>query len=193
MAIAVRDQDDWLVFCQGISKPELAADQRFSDPIDRRRHEEELDGIIASWTSERTSYQVTNTLQEAGVPAGAVLTAKQALTDSQYLARGFFETVNNPPEVGLRPKGYVGRGWKFSKREAVIKGPAPRLGEANDYVLGELLGIEPARMKTFVDEWTIGNTPEGGGAPGSVPLDEQVELGWIAEYDAGYLEQLPPV
>ncbi len=193
VAIAVRDQSDWLALCRGMGKPELAADQRFSDPIDRRQHQEELDVMIASWTSERTSYQVTDTLQEAGVPAGAVLTAKQALTDPQYLARGFFETVHNPPEVGLRPKGYVGRGWRFSKSEAGIRGPAPRLGEANDYVLGELLGIDPSRLKTFADEWTIGTTPEGGGAPGSVPLDEQVELGWIAEYDADYLEQLPPV
>ena len=193
VAIAVRDQSDWLALCRGIGKPELAADPRFSDPIDRRQHQEELDVMIASWTSERTSYQVTDTLQEAGVPAGAVLTAKQALTDPQYLARGFFETVHNPPEVGLRPKGYVGRGWRFSKSEAGIRGPAPRLGEANDYVLGELLGIDPSRLKTFADEWTIGTTPEGGGAPGSVSLDEQVELGWIAEYDANYLEQLPPV
>ena len=193
VAIAVRDQVDWLAFCQGIGQPGLAADPRFSDPIDRRRHQEELDGIIASWTTARTSYQVTNTLQEAGVPAGAVLTAKQTLSDPQYLARGFFETVHNPPEVGLKPKGYVGRGWRFSKSEAAIKGPAPRLGEANDYVLGELLGIEADRMKTFAHQWIIGNTPEGGGDPGSVRLDEQVELGWIAEYDAGYLEQLPPV
>ena len=127
------------------------------------------------------------------MPAGAVLTSKQALTDPQYLDRGFFETVHNPPEVELSSKGYVGRGWKFSKSQAEIKGPAPLLGEANDYILGELLGIDPARLKAFAEDWTIGNRPEGGGPPGAVPLDEQVELGWIAEYDPGYLDHLPPV
>ena len=192
IAIAVRDQDDWLALCQAIGKPEIASGPQFSDPIDRRRNQEKLDEIIASWTSARTSYQIMDSLQGAGVPAGPVLTSKQALTDPQYLARGFFETVHNPPEVELRPKGYVGRGWKFSESQAEIKGPAPRLGEANDYVLAKLLGMDPARLQAFSEEWTIGNKPQGGGAPSTVPLDEQVELGWIAEYEAGYLDQLPP-
>ena len=193
VAIAVRNEDDWLALCRNLGQPDLASDPSFSDPINRRLNQEQLDEVIASWTSVRTSYQVMRSLQGAGVPVGAVLTSKQALTDPQYLAREFFETVHNPPEVGLRPKGYVGRGWKFSKSEAAIKGPAPLLGEANDYVLGELLGIDPARLREFAEEWTIGNRPEGGGAPGAIPLDEQVELGWIAEYDAGYLDRLPSV
>ena len=192
VAIAVRDDDDWQALCQAIGEQELTADPRFCNPIDRRRDQEELDEIIGSWTSKRTSYQAMDSLQWAGVPAGAVLTSKQALTDPQYLARGFFETVHNPPEVDLRPKGYVGRGWKFSKSEAAIKGPAPQLGDANEYVLGELLGIDPPQLKAFAADWTIGNRPEGGGPPGAVPLNEQVELGWIAEYDAGYLDHLPP-
>ncbi|MCH9016144.1 MAG: CoA transferase [Chloroflexi bacterium] len=193
VSIAARHEGDWQAVCQAMDMPELASDPRFADPIDRRQHQEELDEIIAAWTSARTSYQAMDSLQEAGAPAGAVLTAKQTLTDPQYLDRGFFETVHNPPEVGLRPKGYVGRGWKFSKSKAEIRGPAPRLGEANDYVLGELLGIDPARLETFAEDWTIGNLPEGGRAPGAVPLDEQVELGWIAEYHADYLDRLPPV
>ena len=188
----MRDQDDWLAFCHTIDAPNIASDPRFADPIDRRQNQEVLDDIIATWTSARTSYQVMESLQGAGVPAGPILTCKQALTDPQYAARGFFETVHNPAEVGLRTKGYVGRGWKFSKSEAAIKGPAPQLGEGNDYVLKELLGVDQARLKAFEEEWIIGHTPEGGGAPGTVPLEEQVVLGWIAEYDAGYLDHLPP-
>ena len=48
-------------------------------------------------------------------------------------------------------------------------------------------------MKAFADDWTIGNLPEGGGAPGTVTLEEQEELGWIAEFEADYLDLLPPV
>ena len=193
VSIVVRDDNDWQAICQVIGVPELIDDTRFADPMNRRRHQEDLDAIISSWTSERTSYDAMNSLQMAGLPAGSVLTAKQALVDPQYLDRGFFETVHNPPEIGLRSKGYVGRGWRFSKSEAGIKGPAPRLGEANEYVLGELLGLDQARFKAFAKDWTIGNRPEGGGAPGSVPLDEQVEIGSIVAYDPDYLSILPPV
>ena len=127
------------------------------------------------------------------MPAGAVLNAKQALLDPQYLDRGFFESVHNPPELGLSPKGYVGRAWKFSASETGIKGPAPRLGEANDYVLRGLLGIEKERIDQLTKDWIIGNIPEGGGPPKQIPLEEQVELGWIAEYQPDYLSELPPV
>ena len=88
--------------------------------------------------------------------------------------------------------GGVVRGWKFSKSEAGIKGPAPQLGEGNEYILKELLGVEQDRIDAFAAEWIIGNTPEGSGAPGTVSLDEQVELGWIAEFDPGFLDRLPP-
>ena len=173
VAIAVRDQGEWLALCRAMGNPDTASDPSFSDPIERRWNQEELDKIIASWTSARTSYQVMESLQGAGVPAGPVLTSKQALTDPQYLARGFFETVHNPPEVDLRPKGYVGRGWKFSESEASIKGPAPKLGEANDYVLAELLGMDPVRLKAFEDEWTLGRSRAGGVATGSVPTADR--------------------
>jgi len=193
VAIAARDDGEWQAVCQAMGMPELTSDPRFADPIDRRQHQEELDAVISVWTSARTSFQVMKTLQGAGAPAGAVLTAKQVLTDPQHLERGFFETVHNPPEAGLRDKGYVGRGWRFSKSEAAIRGPAPGLGEANHYVLGELLGVDEDSLKRFAEDGTIGNLPEGGGAPGTVPLDEQVELGWIAQFDADYLDLLPPV
>ena len=193
VAIAARNEEDWQAVCQGMGMPELRSDPRFADPIERRRHQEDLDDIIATWTSGKTSYQVMNDLQDAGAPAGAVLTAKQALTDPQYRDRGFFETVHNPPESDLRPKGYVGRGWKFSASEAKIRGPAPRLGEANEYILRDLLGIDQAKLTSLADDWTIGDLPEGGGAPGAVPLEEQAELGWIVEHDPGYLAELPPV
>jgi hypothetical protein len=67
------------------------------------------------------------------------------------------------------------------------------LGEANGYILGELLGIDQAKLKSLAEDWTIGDTPEDGRAPGAVPLEEQVELGWIVEHDPGYLAELPPV
>ena len=51
--------------------------------------------------------------------------------------------------------------------EAEIRGPAPRLGEANQYILSDLLGIDQAKLTSLADDWTIGDLPEGGGAPGA--------------------------
>ena len=115
-----------------------------------------------------------------------MLTAAQALRDPHFRHRGFFENVTHPEETGLGSRDYIGRGWKFSGSTAEIGGPAPLLGEANDYALRELLGLPKSRMDALATEEVIGAEPIGGRAPSQVPLETQVELGWIAGYVSDY-------
>ena len=186
VTIAVRDDADWLAFCHAIGAPELAADPRLATASQRLMEQDELDSIVSGWTGERTSYQVMETLQGAGVPAGPVLTAGQALADPHFRHRGFFEKVTHPAETGLGEKEYIGRGWKFSGSQAGITGPAPLLGEANGYALREILGLTPERMDALADQSIIGVEPIGGLPSAQVPLETQVELGWVAAYDPGF-------
>ena len=186
VTIAVRDDADWLAFCHAIGAPELAADPRLATSSQRLMEQDELDSIVSGWTGERTSYQVMETLQGAGVPAGPVLTAGQALADPHFRHRGFFEKVTHPAETGLGEKEYIGRGWKFSGSQAGITGPAPLLGEANGYALREILGLTPERMGALADQSIIGVEPIGGRPSAQVPLETQVELGWVAAYDPGF-------
>ncbi|MCI0858197.1 MAG: CoA transferase, partial [Chloroflexi bacterium] len=75
VTIAVRDDADWVSFCQALGQPSLAADPRFATAQTRLGHQEELDAIIAAWTGEQGQYQVMENLQARGVPAGPVLNA----------------------------------------------------------------------------------------------------------------------
>ena len=183
VTIAVRDDADWRAFCGAIGEAGLAGDARFATVRGRLEQQEELDAIVAEWTKGRTAYQVMETLQDAGVPAGPVLTAGQALADPHFRQRGFFEQVTHPEETGLGVKEYIGRGWKFSESKAVIGGPAPLLGEANDYALREVLGLSAERVEALVEQEVIGAEPIGGREPSQVPLDGQVALGWVAAFD----------
>ena len=182
VTIAVRDDEDWQMFCEAIGRPDLRASASFSTGPQRLRNQDELDGIVSSWTSERKSYEVMEVLQGAGVPAGPVLTAGQTLKDPHFRHRGFFERATHPEETGLGDKDYVGRGWKFSDSKAEIAGPAPLLGEANGYVLSRLLGLPQSRVDGLTEDEVIGTKPIGGRAPSQVPLETQAELGWIAGY-----------
>ena len=138
VTIAVRDDDDWLAFCGAIGKPELAEEARYSSVRGRLERQDALDGIISEWTGQRTSYQVMEVLQGAGVPAGPVLTAGQALADPHFRQRGFFEKVAHPDQTGLGTKEYIGRGWKFSgqqgghRRACAVAGRGQRLRAAGD-------------------------------------------------------------
>ena len=186
VTIAVRDDEDWSSFCQAIKQPSLAVDPRFVDPFVRYGNQESLDAVIADWTSRRTPYQVMETLQAKGVPAGAVLNAGELLRDPHFRARGFFETVEHPLETGLGQQEYLGRGWRFSDMEASTKGPAPMLGEANDYVLHQVLGLTSEEIQHLRETGVIGTALQGGQPPSIVPLARQVELGGIAAYDPDF-------
>jgi crotonobetainyl-CoA:carnitine CoA-transferase CaiB-like acyl-CoA transferase len=190
VVLAVRDDADWQAFCQALDQPELAQDPRFADPVVRHRNQDELDGIITTWTSQRDQYEVMERLQNAGVPAGPVLNAGQMLADPHLRARGLFEGEEHPQGTGLGRREYLGRGWKLSDSDVRIRRPAPDLGEANDYVLSEVLGLTSAEIEELHRANAVGRTLEGAPQPSTVPLERQVELGWIADHDPGYREHL---
>ena len=191
VTIAVRDDADWQSFCAAVNAPELAADPRFAAAPQRLNRQDELDAIVSQWTRQRTSYEAMEILQNAGVPAGPVLTAGQALTDPHFRRRGFFEPVQHPPPTGLGDKEYIGRGWKFSQSRAAIAGPAPMLGEANDYALRQILGLPPSQIESLTQQEIIGDRPIGGNPPASTPLQTQAELGWIANYNPDFPNPTP--
>ena len=183
VTIAVRDDRDWEAFCQALGQPSLAGDSRFAHPTVRHGHQDELDEIISRWTSTQTQYQVMEALQSAGVPAGPVLNAKSLLADSQYRARGFFQLADHPDETGLGRQAYVGRGWSLSEAPMDSIKPAPALGEANGYVLSQILGLTDLEIQRLRDAGTVGDTLADAQKPSTVALERQVELGWISGYD----------
>jgi hypothetical protein len=50
-------------------------------------------------------------------------------------------------------------------------------------VLRQVLGLDLAEVQRLRDDGVIGEKLEGAGTPAVVPLDQQVELGWLAGYD----------
>lgn len=193
VVIAVRDHVEWRAFCDAIQQPALALDSQFADPVTRHQHQDELDAIIGNWTSDKSSYDVTDLLQKRGVPAGPVLNAKQMLADPHLRTRGYFEPVEHTAESGLGHREYVGRGWKLSDAEIHIRKSAPLLGQDNHYVLSEVLGMGESEIEELQAASAIGQTLAGAATPASVPLDRQAELGWIVEYDPEYQRFLAEV
>ena len=190
VTLAVRDDRDWSAFCEVLEQPTLAADPRFSNSLARQQHQDQLDSIITQWTSTRSPYEVMELLQAKGVPAGPVLDARQMLADPQFRSRGFFESVQHPPETGLGQREYIGRGWKLSGADVTTAGPGPLLGEANEYTLGDLLGLDAHELDRLKNHGVGGRIPNGGLPPSTVSIDRQAELGWVAARDIDYVRFL---
>ena len=156
VTIAVSSDAEWERFCRAVDEPSWIDDSRFCDGLSRHGNRDELDRLIAEWTSEKEPREAMNILQQADIPAGPVLDAGELVADPHLEARGFFETVTHP-EAGTHP--YIGMYAKFSKTPGSIRKPAPRLGEDNEYIFRELLGLSQSETDRLVQDGIIGSVP----------------------------------
>ena len=189
VTLAVRDDAEWDSLRKILGQAEESQGvrlEKFANPLGRLEHQDELDEIISQWTSAQGQYQVMETLQAAGIPAGPVLNARGLLADPHFKARGFFEPVEHPGASGLGRREYMGRAWKLSGNDLSIKRPAPLLGEHNRYVLGEVLGLDASKIDALYQEGLVGDSPVSGQPPAAIPLERQVELGWMVERDTEF-------
>jgi crotonobetainyl-CoA:carnitine CoA-transferase CaiB-like acyl-CoA transferase len=152
VAIAVRSEDEWRAFCQATGHPEWAEDRRFADVYQRRRHGADLDALITAWTSQRPPYEVMETLQAAGVAAMPVMNLEDQFRDPHLRAREI-HVESEHPKVGL--EFLHGIPWRLSDTPGRIRRPAPLLGEHNQYVFGDLLGLPGAEIQRLVETGAI--------------------------------------
>jgi len=115
--------------------PELADDPRFADHQARGARMAELDGLVSAWTSTRTTAELEETLDEAGVPRGRIFDAGDMLADEQYAAR---EMVVRVPVDGLQQElPMPGIVPKLSRTPGSVRHPGPALGEHTTAVAAE--------------------------------------------------------
>jgi benzylsuccinate CoA-transferase BbsF subunit len=138
VSIAVGTEAEWRALCGVIGDARLTRDERFADEFSRWQNQDALDGVIGEWTASRTPIEVMETLQAAGVAAMPVYGGEEIVTDRHVLARGAIEEVEHPL---MGKKKVLGPPWRLSKTPARILRHGPLLGEHNDYVLGDLLGM----------------------------------------------------
>ena len=138
VTIAIATEEEWQTFCSAIGAPEWTKDQNFSDAYSRLKNQDELDRRVEEWTMNHTPYQVMEILQQAGVAAVPSFDSELLFTDPHLRERGLFEEVDHPL-MGKRI--VISPPWKLSDAPTPPSHHAPLMGEHNEYVFGELLGL----------------------------------------------------
>lgn len=142
LALEVHSDEEFAALANIIGMPELAKDPRFADMASRKENEAELDRIIEEWTRQRDRDWMANEFCRAGIAAAPSRDWRDLYADPHLHARNAFVTVDHP-ELGKLE--LVGAPWKMSDYEMPER-YAPLLGEHNDYVLQELLGLSEAEV-----------------------------------------------
>jgi crotonobetainyl-CoA:carnitine CoA-transferase CaiB-like acyl-CoA transferase len=138
--------------CEGEGEQWVAVDLG-SDPLPPEER--------AAWCAERPPERAAKELLDAGIPAAAMVPAFMTLDDPQLRARGYFEPVAHPlvgdheyPSWPMRFSGGPERYWHD---------PAPMLGQHNDVVLGDELGVSADELARLRERHVIGDEPVAGG------------------------------
>ncbi|MEY2424038.1 MAG: hypothetical protein QOI95_4105 [Acidimicrobiaceae bacterium] len=98
------------------------------------------DGDLEAWTGERAALDVATQLQEAGVEAVPVQDFGDVDGDPQVASRNHFIEMAHP-EFG--PGKYEHNGFRIAGVPSGYDRSGPTLGQDNDWVLGDLLGLSP--------------------------------------------------
>jgi len=145
----VRTEDEWHALCAAMGNPALAADPRFADRASRQRHAAELDALLETWTKPQDAQSLSERLRTRGVAAFKSLNSVDLVSSDHLWRRGFFQHVSDPVRGEM---SITGAPWRLSVTPAKVTRSAPRLGEHNDYVFGELLGLSAAERERLVAE-----------------------------------------
>lgn len=159
ITIAVADDDEWKRLCDAMDMPLLATESDYRDVLLRHRNHDALDDIIAQWTQGKFAVDLMRLLQDAGVPTAPVMTGEAIFNDPHYQERGLLEFVDHP---SCGPYFMPGAAWKMSETPPGVRWHAPRLGEHNAQVFGELLGMGADAIATLEAEGVSGTTPVAG-------------------------------
>jgi benzylsuccinate CoA-transferase BbsF subunit len=138
VSIAVSSEEEWRSLCQVIGNPPWTREEQFNDMYKRLANQEELDKLVTDWTKNHTHYEVAEILQQAGVAAAPCLDIEERFLDPHLREREVYATVDHPA-VGM--EWVAGVPIKISETPAGVYRAAPMLGQHNEYVFKELLGM----------------------------------------------------
>jgi len=150
IAVSVKDES-WTAFCTTIGRDDFAT---FTERNARRTHADEINAALAAWTRAKTPDDAMAALQRAEIAAGVVRRPLDLIDDPHLLARNFWSVVE---------RAYVGSHAQpaMAIREPSgaypVRTPAPTLGEYNQPVLRDLLGLSDAEIDALERDGIIGS------------------------------------
>ncbi len=151
-AIAIFEEHEWKALCRIMGHPYWAKEDIFSTMVERKKHEAELDEYIEKWTINQRAEEIVQRLQDVNISSGIVQNAEDLTSDPHLLARNFFKEIDHSILGTTRTdrcpiifKGADEGPWK----------PSPLLGEDNQIVYQELLGLSEDLINSYMEKGII--------------------------------------
>lgn len=161
LVISCATEEHWAALKAALGRPEWCDLDRMRRRWQRLDEQREIDRHLAFWVEDNTrkatepellknenpeapaqrrytSFELVRYLQGFGVPAGVVQSPEDMHADPQLAHRKHYWKLQHPT-MGLRT--YDSPAFKLSKTPAVLRKASPCLGEDNEYVWREVVGL----------------------------------------------------
>ena len=140
------ERGQWEGLCKVMGDPEWASLEIFNDMYVRAQNADIMYSFIQEWTAGHTKMEIMEKCQAAGCPITAVFTIEEAAEQPHLKARDYFVDIEHPDLGRIRN---LGAPFKLPASPGGPTRPAPRLGEHNDAVYGELLGLTAGELASM--------------------------------------------
>jgi crotonobetainyl-CoA:carnitine CoA-transferase CaiB-like acyl-CoA transferase len=152
VAIAARDDADWARLAATIGEP-WALDPTLATFAARAARRGEIDAKLTDWTRALERGQSEAAIRAAGVPAAQVARPEDRIEHDPRTAEwGLWPEVEHDEIGKVRVEGIP---IHMSETDWSITRGAPCLGNDNDYVYGDLLGLSPDEIADLSDRKVI--------------------------------------
>jgi len=147
----------WPQLVEAMNMPELAEDDRFRDARARRDNNVALAEIIEKWLATFASRDAAVAALEAQrVPCAPVLSLHEAMAHPHLRERGTVRRVADPAIGAFDIPGFPA---KFSRWEPTGALKADLLGEHNEKILRDVLGLDEAEIRRLYADKIIVHDP----------------------------------
>ncbi|WP_283193315.1 CoA transferase [Rhizobium sp. AN80A] len=147
VALSVAGDAEWKALCGLMRRPELFQDERYATREARISKRDDLNAMVAGWLADEDADVVERLLVSNGLSAARSRSIADVIDEHTKAGSGLFPDVEHLKTIALPWKDIGGKRGRTSA--------APALGDANQYVFGDLLGIPPEEIDRLVTEGVI--------------------------------------
>ena len=138
--------------CSAMERDDLVTEPRFATLAERAAHGDEINGIVAAWTSSLTAEEITARCVAHDVPVGTAYSAADIFADPHMRARGDLVAVDDPVIGSVRQQAPFPR---LTRSPAAAPSGAPRLGEHNREEWCVLLGLSDEDLADLIGRGVV--------------------------------------
>ena len=151
LTLAIRNDAEWSAFVNVLGQAN--EDVRFQTVQGRIQHREALDAQVEKWLAAEDADDLAGRLQTAGVCAHVSWNMEDIAADPHLRARKAVVSVSGP---GIPERKAVGAPARFERGDKVgIRRLTPELGQDEDYIYGELLGLSSHQRRELEEREII--------------------------------------